>query len=238
MIYLLQERLSVECRAELTQRRLADCLEMLVPRSAGAGEMVGRQTGSLAWRLARGELGEPPAASYTFTPSTKDVERGLFCVEFYVNLNYYLVGCGGRIEGWKEGVLEANNVTRVVENDWNMVYLSRTEGSPGKGSVTWKLKLPAGFEAGHVELLINSTVFKTGSVVWQLCGENSCLLPQPGVNLQTDQLTGSGELKLTAMMSGGEGDMAWQHTQLFRSRSSGEDDLTPNFRLLVKIKPV
>ena len=157
-----QETYTSERKAKLAQRRLADCLEMLMPRKAGEGEKVGRQTGSLAWRLARGELGEPSSTSFTFTPSAQDVEKTEFCLEFFINKNYYLLGDGTRIEGWRSGILEAENVTRIVESDWNMVYLSRQEGNLGKGSVTWKVKLPPGYTSGHVELLVNSTVFKTG----------------------------------------------------------------------------
>ena len=83
--------------------------------------------------------------------------------------------------------------------------------------MSWKVDLAGtGLTVGHVSLLAGSRVYATGRVVWQLCGGVACLLPQPGVQLETDQLAGSTEMWLTAVMRGGEGDLAWQHTQLFR----------------------
>merc|ERR1712098_330364 len=100
------------------------------------------------------------------------------------------------------------------------------------GIVSWKFSLSQGVTVGKVEVLVGSTTFSTGRVVWTLCGGSSCLLPQPGVRLQTEQLSGSQELTLTAALSGGEGDCAWQHTQLFRCpRNSAEGEP----QLLVKI---
>ena len=52
-----QAGVSEQEKARLTARRLAECLELVVARKAGEGEGEGRRTGSLAWRLARGEEG-------------------------------------------------------------------------------------------------------------------------------------------------------------------------------------
>ncbi len=48
-------------------------------RTAGEGDRVGRQTGSLAWRLARGELGQSadPTAKFVLTPT---LEVGFYCM--------------------------------------------------------------------------------------------------------------------------------------------------------------
>ena len=52
---------------------------------------------------------------------------------------------------------------------------------------------------------------------WQLCSEQVCLVPTSGVELDTRQFAGTRQLSLHATLSGGRGDTAWQHTQLFRS---------------------
>jgi hypothetical protein len=39
---------------------------------------------------------------------------------------------------------------------------------------------------------------------------------ETGTTLKSEGLSGSKKLTLTALMSGGKGDVAWQHTQLFR----------------------
>ena len=33
-------------------------------------------------------------------------------------------------------------------------------------------------------------LFCLGRVIWQLCGDSSCLLPQPGSTMKTEQLNG------------------------------------------------
>jgi len=224
-----------EERRRLNQRRLADCLEMITARSVGEDDKVGRKTGSLAWRLARGELGETPSKEVVFTPTSQDVERGSFSLQFFVAEDYYQLGDGSRMEGWKSGVHQSQNIARKVEGDWNKAYLSRTEGNNEKGSIAWKFKVPEGYACGQIELLVTSTVFKTGRVIWQLCGDSSCLLPQPGSTMKTEQLNGSRDLKLSAMMSGGEGDLAWQHTQLFRC---DRDETAPNMNISIQIKKI
>jgi len=87
----------------------------------------------------------------------------------------------------------------------------------------------------HEEVMVGSSTFSTGRVVWTLCGGTACLLPQSGVRLETDQLTGSKELTLTALMSGGEGDCAWQHTQLFRCDRDGAGE-EPQLKVTINLK--
>ena len=38
-------------------------------------------------------------------------------------------------------------------------------------------------EMGKVEVIVQSTTFHGGKVLWQICTENQCLLPQPGVHV-------------------------------------------------------
>ena len=73
-----------------------------------------------------------------------------------------------------------------------------------------------GVEFGKVKLLVGSTCFESGVVSWQLCSQTTCLVPTAGQMLDTEQLTGSKEIKLSARLEGGVGELAWQHTQLFR----------------------
>jgi hypothetical protein len=46
-------------------------LQMYPCRTASDGDRVGRQTGSLAWRLARGELGQPAATQFVLLPTSQ-----------------------------------------------------------------------------------------------------------------------------------------------------------------------
>lgn len=225
-----QSRLSGEERNVLLERRLGECLEMLTARSVEEGDKVGRQTGSLAWRLARGELGDQ---EYVFTPTEKEVKDGVMEVEYDCAEDKYFRK--GRVvvkEGFLSGVFSSENVARKVEGDWNMVYVSRMEGNCDKGVVSWKFKMQEGVMVKKVKLVVGSTCYESGVVTWQLCGSNSCLLPAAGEEMVTDQLSGSEEIQLTARMVGGKGDTAWQHTQLFRCPRDDAGDL-PQMKICI-----
>ena len=44
-----------------------------------------------------------------------------------------------------------------------------------------------------------------------------------GITLKSEELSGSKSLTLKATLSGGKGDVAWQHAQLFRSKMDQND---------------
>jgi len=229
----IQDEYSTAEKDRLAKRRLNDCLEMLTPRKVGDGDKVSRKTGSLAWKIARGEMGSVSTdEGFVFRPMKKDIDNGFYGMEFYIARDSYLLENGDEIEGWRKGVFQLENVNKKVEPDWHKVYLARCEGNDEKGSITWKFQLPEGYVAGKVELLVNSTVFESGRVIWQLCGENACLMPQSATNLETEQLIGSKELKLSANLSGGN----WQHTQLFRCDRDDKDH--PNMKIRIYLKKV
>ena len=177
---------------------------------------IGRQTGSLAWRLARGEL-VGSNAEFVFIPSMEEVEEGVMEVEYdCAEDKYFRTGRKVFKEGFLSGVFSSKNVARKVEADWNMVYVARVEGNCNKGEVTWKFKMMEGVVVKKVKLLVGSSCYESGVVTWQLCSDSCCLLPVAGQQLETEQLSGSSEIQLSARLGGGEGESAWQHTQLFR----------------------
>ena len=86
-----------------------------------------------------------------------------------------------------------------------------------------------------IELDVSSTTFEGGRVVWQLCGGSACLLPSPGQTMKSEGLAGAKKVTLTATLSGGKGDVAWQHTQLMRTHKdkAGEGK---RLRMVVKLQ--
>ena len=82
--------------------------------------------------------------------------------------------------------------------------------------------------------MVNSTIFKSGKVIWKLLGGSKVIGPTPGITLKTDELSGSKSLILEAILSGGEGDMAWQHAQLFRTKINNSQN-NFQFKLTVKL---
>ena len=233
----------------LTERRLMEVIELMSPpnRNIAEEEMKGRKTGSLDWRISRGELGGSGGNQKfggSFCPTETEIEAKVFHLELDIAANLYsrpLAGDGKeKIEDWQQGVKEGDNIFRKVEHDWNMVYLARTEGTQ-KATITWALDLSkTNLSVKTVELLVHSKTYENGRVIWQLCGANQCILPMPGVTLNSEQMNGSKELKVTAMLSGGKGDLAWQHVQLFRTEMAKNNDpseeVDPQFKLIVKLQ--
>ena len=152
-----------------------------------------------------------------FIPSKEEQNEGVMEVEYDCAADKYFRA--GKIlvkKGFMSGVFSSKNIMRKVEADWNMVYVARMEGNCDKGEVTWKFKMKDGMVVKKVKLLVGSSCYESGVVTWQLCSDRSCLLPAPGQQLETEQLSGSSEIQLSARLGGGEGESAWQHTQLFR----------------------
>lgn len=50
-----QQSLTPDRKKELTEQLLVELVEFISPKKPKAGELGGRNSGSMAWRLARGE---------------------------------------------------------------------------------------------------------------------------------------------------------------------------------------
>ncbi|XP_078095513.1 peptide-N(4)-(N-acetyl-beta-glucosaminyl)asparagine amidase [Mustelus asterias] len=207
-------------KQELLERYIVELVEFISPKTPKPGELGGRTSGSVLWRVARGETGALARnTGFTFVATEKEKATKSFHVKYNVVENHYIRVSNDNeiINDWEKGVWKMDSVVRKVEQDWKMVYIARTEGS-SCAKVSWK------FECGSVGLRIDSVsvrsssqTFQTGDIQWHL---NSNLA---SVDLNGDQSThsfpnfnGSTELILEAELSGGKGDVAWQHTQLFR----------------------
>ncbi|XP_032773101.1 peptide-N(4)-(N-acetyl-beta-glucosaminyl)asparagine amidase isoform X2 [Rattus rattus] len=148
--------LSESRRKELLQRIIVELVEFISPKTPRPGELGGRVSGSLAWRVARGET----------------------CLE---------------------------------------VYLARKEGS-SFAYISWKFECgSAGLKVDNVSIRTSSQSFETGSVRWKLRSEMAQVNLLGDRNLRSyDDFCGATEVTLEAELSRGDGDVAWQHTQLFR----------------------
>ena len=76
-----QESLSKREREELQKIKLAELLEFMSPKKIKEGEDLGRQSGSLEWRLSRGEF------------QTKPVNKKIKISQLYriEGINYYII---------------------------------------------------------------------------------------------------------------------------------------------------
>merc|ERR1712062_729054 len=122
-----------------------------------------------------------------------------------------------KIKTWTAMVFEVENMFKKDEHDWKMTYLESTD-----------------LEVKSVEFLVNSTIFESGKIIWQLLGGSKAILPTPGITLKSEELSGSKSLVLKATLSGGKGDVGWQHAQLFRTKVD-EHQSDYQFKLIVKL---
>ncbi|KAG8230480.1 hypothetical protein J437_LFUL013521 [Ladona fulva] len=207
-------------------------------------EKKGRASGSLAWRLARGEMGcnmelfKPHI--WQLTENERDAK--ILTVKYSCALDKYVKLVGGNateIEGWKNGLFEVNSVFRKKEDDWKMVYLARTEDAE-QGSIKLKFDVSSsGLVVKSVSVHCQSAVFESGNVVCMLCGADICTKIPTGENtyvFKTTDLGGAQVFTLEAKLKGGNGETAWQHAQLFRQ--SLTDDAYFPLEIQIELKNV
>ncbi|XP_068751689.1 peptide-N(4)-(N-acetyl-beta-glucosaminyl)asparagine amidase-like [Montipora capricornis] len=220
-----QINLSEERRKVLMERQVKELVEFFTIKTVRDGELQGRVSGDLAWRLLRGETKpqqeEYKHDPYIYKPTDEEIKekRLRFC--FNCVVNKYLRGFDRKLDisDWQSRVAAYNSITRKVETDWKMTYLARTESS-SSGSITWQVDLTScDLVIDSVTIVATSATFQTGQAEWKLSGDDesqSEILSGGRESTITSVLSGSKTLKLTATLSGGKGNVAWQHAQLFR----------------------
>ncbi|XP_031552876.1 peptide-N(4)-(N-acetyl-beta-glucosaminyl)asparagine amidase-like [Actinia tenebrosa] len=246
----LQKDYPQERRQMLQTRTITELFEIMTSKKATEEELQGRTSGSLAWRRIRGELGvdsDNKFSPYVFKPTPKEIADKRIRIRYCPALDGYYRCPDNRISadtssdiaGWKNGASAVESVFRKVENDWKMVYLTRNEGSE-LGSISWKVDLTSSDHIiDAVTIVATSSTFENGKVDWMVYGddvERQCSVLNGGSAPQTlHSLCGSKTLTLTARLSGGIGDVAWQHAQLFRQSVLIHDEYP--LQIDIKIKP-
>ncbi|XP_048580324.1 peptide-N(4)-(N-acetyl-beta-glucosaminyl)asparagine amidase isoform X2 [Nematostella vectensis] len=240
MTQQLQSIIPEERQKLLQGRTFNELIELMTLKSATPDELQGRVSGSLAWRKIRGELGSSgrakPYKPYVFEPSDNEIKRKRMRIRYSIAIdNYYRLTddnlpshSSPALEDWKSGTNGVESIFRKVEHDWKMAYLARNEGCQ-TGSVSWKVDVSeSGLVIDTVDLVISSITFENGKVDWSIHGddkEKQFIKLEGGESKQTlTRLRGAKTLTLTAQMSGGQGDNAWQHAQLFRQSITHTDE--------------
>ncbi|XP_038579992.1 peptide-N(4)-(N-acetyl-beta-glucosaminyl)asparagine amidase isoform X1 [Micropterus salmoides] len=220
-----QQFLSPERKKELTERLLVELVEFISPTKKQTGELGGRNSGSLAWRIARGETrnvdtGTPTqAAGYVFTPTEKERSDRLLHVRYISTKDQYCRVSNNSevIQNWDQCVWRKESVFRKVENDWQMVYIARTEGA-SMGRISWKFDFaPVGMKIKSVSIMASSQTFHSGKMCWHMqAGQITTEFSGDGKLQSFQSLSGSSEFIVVAELSGGEGETSWQQSQIFR----------------------
>ncbi|KAJ9576021.1 hypothetical protein L9F63_007121 [Diploptera punctata] len=233
-----QKNMSEVKRNYLNSRLIAELIEFLTPHQLTEEEKKGRSSGSLVWRLARGETQGEALVPYVWKPTQAEIAAGKMHIKYSASKNKYFREVGmEEHQSWDRGVYEAKSVCRKEEEDWKMVYIARTEGSE-EGSVSWKFDLTGtGVVVDIVQLSFFSKLYKTGQVNLKMCGPETCVLvPLKETMFETDAFRGNTHLEVTAKLKGGSGDNAWQQAQLFRQELTNYTDYP--FEIIIKLKKV
>ncbi|RWS05480.1 peptide-N(4)-(N-acetyl-beta-glucosaminyl)asparagine amidase-like isoform X1 [Dinothrombium tinctorium] len=138
---ILQAGYSQEQKQKFMERRLNELVEFIwIPNQekvVSENELKGRQSGSLLWRIQRGEVDSNitnKEVGHVFHMTNKETKIAYNC-----NKDVYKFG-DKTIKGWENGVFSYCNLFRKVEHDWKMCYLSRCESlTPQTGTVIWKI---------------------------------------------------------------------------------------------------
>ncbi|XP_028673986.2 peptide-N(4)-(N-acetyl-beta-glucosaminyl)asparagine amidase isoform X3 [Erpetoichthys calabaricus] len=220
-----QRQFTSKRKSELLERLLMELVEFISPKTPNPGELGGRTSGSLAWRVARGETKSQSASkAFVFTPSEEERKHKLFHLQYNTAKDCYIRVSNNKeqINGWDNGVWSLESVYRKTEMDWKMVYLARIEKSDS-ARICWKFDCGGfGFKIKNVSVRANSQTFHTGKVTWSLRANDQSVHLDGDTQLHEYDFTGATDLVLEAELTGGEGGSAWQHTQLFRQSLTDE----------------
>ncbi|XP_040208947.1 peptide-N(4)-(N-acetyl-beta-glucosaminyl)asparagine amidase isoform X1 [Rana temporaria] len=222
-----QQSLPEPRKEEILRRLIVEIVEFMSPKTPNPGELGGRISGSVAWRVARGEVGVQ-TKSVAFVPTEKEKAAKRFHLQYnIVDDQYTRVSNGNEvIAGWENGAWVNESIHRKVENDWKMVYLARKEGTT-LAKIGWKVECAStGLRVKSISVRTSSQTYESGSINWKLYSADTQVDVNPDKNLCSyPDFLNATEVVLEAELSGGEGSCAWQHTQLFRESLTDKENM-------------
>lgn len=219
-----QKDLSSSKKKYLAERRFKECIELLFqPKSTDGEKYGGRISGSLDWRLARNELQK--YKQFVWTPTETEIANKKFELKYCAVSDIYMHD-NIIVEGWENGVYNSSSLFRKEELDWKMVYLCREENCE-KSTIEWQFNFSSTDLVIQVVILFyTTTLFNNGKVEWKLVGNDLAMnLPiiENKKEIIVDQMDGSNIVTLSACLFGGSGELAWQHSQIFRQSMNDQE---------------
>ncbi|XP_058793997.1 peptide-N(4)-(N-acetyl-beta-glucosaminyl)asparagine amidase [Phymastichus coffea] len=211
-------------------------------------DYVGRTSGSLAWRMSRGEFVSPThEVAQWYIPDgiakfelTYDVTT-----DTYTTINIATKETLETRQKWQKGVEHVDgNIFRKEELDWKMVYLARSPGFEF-GKITWTLMVTENSKAyiKSVKLQAQATTFSGAVIQWQVEGffagktieKRKVLAVDDCQNFETVDLWGAVKISVSAILTGDTGDLSWQHAQLFRQSLNKHHKREPSLLIQVEL---
>lgn len=228
-----QQTLTEGRKRELLERLIVELVEFISPKTPKPGELGGRISGSLTWRIARGET-DLKSKEVVFIPTGQEKASKLLHLSYNIVEDCYkrISNNNEKINGWEKGVWKVESLWRKVETDWKMVYLARKEGSLS-GYICWKFECGSvGLKIENISVRTSSQTFQSGRVRWMLRSGSKAVNVNGDKSLHTyPDISNVTDVSLEAELSGGDGDAAWQHTQLFRQSLNTDEDC---FEIIIK----
>ncbi|XP_068620406.1 peptide-N(4)-(N-acetyl-beta-glucosaminyl)asparagine amidase [Battus philenor] len=200
----------------LLNRGLKELVQLMVEKKPGEYETRGRISGSKEWREERGEMGKVKK-SHTF----KFNRPGNYSVLYYTVPDKYRILRDGEefqvVDGFVNGTYECEHMIRNVEKDWGKVYLAREEDE-SRGFISWKLAVIGEdlvFDKLSIDLSVE--IYANAFIVSMVQFDDEP--PQEMELYRTWKFQREfKQMVVSCTLTGGMGDVAWQHAQLFRQR--------------------
>lgn len=106
------------------------------------------------------------------------------------------------------------------------------------GKITWRIKLPSDKYLENFKLSAINETFENGNIKWSVIGKSMDTIKKIEMenckNFETKSLNNSNEINIIAELTGGNGDNAWQHAQLFRQNLNDPVNCSMTISLIFK----
>lgn len=208
---------SVARKKFITLRTISELAELLIIREPNEDELKGRSSGSLSWRLDRGEA--TVSNFYVFTLKDEEKKSKHFNVRYSCAKNVFKRFVSSSeidtCKDFKTWAYQTENIFRKVEHDHKMAYLSRTENS-SQGMMQVKFDFD-NFTVKSIDLKLETKTFETGKISLEFLDASDIVVSSK------EQLTNTSKFSIRVRLSGGNGDCAWQHAQMFRQALTSND---------------
>ncbi|XP_016949654.1 peptide-N(4)-(N-acetyl-beta-glucosaminyl)asparagine amidase [Drosophila biarmipes] len=203
------------CTAErkifLGYRDMCEVIGMTVDRKPTENELKGRSSGSLSWRQSRGE--HTFTNIFVFNLNKTELQKRQLNLRYSCATDTYEryvkdergVTILSTYKSWQKAQFSSKNIFRKVEHDWKMAYLARLENTED-GEIVWKFD----FSKTNLKVKFYNLVFETKTF-----GDGKIEVTVEPIDGSSSVENGNG-FQIVAKLTGGKGDVAWQHTQLFR----------------------